>query len=181
HPIHARTTVRSTSPMAKPTPVPGLEAATPMSVAARALLMGRLADVQRYLGKLGPGLGSDEVHDARVATRRLRAALGLFEDRRRVRRMDGIIKDLQDALGDVRDLHVQIDAFGGMSDEATPLERTALRHVRQHLAARLSPRIGALREAIPRWKKRGPPGAGRLEQLEPSGKLGGHRARRQLV
>ena len=167
--------------MAKPTPVRGLEAATPMPQAARALLKGRLADVQRYLGKLGPRLGSDQVHDARVATRRLRAALALLGNHKRVRKADRQVRNLQDALGDVRDVHVQIDAFGAMDDRASPLERTTLRHVRQHLAARLPPKVEALRAAIPLWKERGPPAIARLDAEEPKGKLGGHRARQNLV
>lgn len=167
--------------MAKPTPVRGLDAATPMPEAARALLGARLADVQRYLGKLGPDLGSDEVHDARVATRRLRAALALSGGRKRVRRADRVVQALQDALGDVRDVHVQLDAFTAMAEKAAPLERTALRHVREHLAARLPGRADELRSAIPRWQQDGLKALGRLEQLKPRGKVGGHRLRGRLV
>src|SRR5215831_16126298 len=167
--------------MAKPTPVRGLHAATLMPEAARALLGGRLADVQRQLGKLGGELAADPVHDARVATRRLRAALVLFEDEKRVRRADKIVSALQDSLGDVRDLHVQLDAFAAMGDDASPLERTALRHVREHLEARLPGRTEALRAAMPRWQKQGVKALARLEQLEPRGKLGGHRIRDRLI
>ena len=167
--------------MARPTPVRGLDAATRMPEAARALLGARLADVQRYLGKLGPDLGSDEVHDARVATRRLRAALAIFGDRKRVRRADRVVQALQDALGDVRDVHVQLDAFTAMAEKAAPLERTALRHVREHLAARLPGRADELRSAIPRWQQDGLKALGRLEQLKPRGKVGGHRLRGRLV
>lgn len=167
--------------MAKPTPVRGLDAATRMPEAARALLGARLADVQRYLGKLGPDLGSDEVHDARVATRRLRAALALSGGRKRVRRADRVVQALQDALGDVRDVHVQLDAFTAMAEKAAPLERTALRHVRDHLAARLPGRADELRSAIPRWQQDGLKALGRLQQLRPKGKLGGHRLRGRLV
>ena len=167
--------------MAKPTPVRGLHAATPMPEAARALLGGRLADVQRQLGKLGKRLGSDQVHDARVATRRLRAAVALFGDGKRVRRADEVVRALQDALGEVRDLHVQLDAFTAMGDQGDPLERTALRHVRENLAARLPGKTEALQAAIPRWQKDGPEALAGLERLEPKGKLGGHRARDRLV
>jgi CHAD domain-containing protein len=167
--------------MAKPTPVRGLDAATPMPDAARALLGGRLADVRRQLGKLGKDLGSDQVHDARVATRRLRAAVALFGGGKRVRRADDAVRALQDALGEVRDLHVQLDAFTAMGDQGAPLERTALRHVREHLAARLPGKTEALQAAIPRWQKAGPEALGGLEGLEPRGKLGGHRMRDQLV
>ena len=167
--------------MAKPTPVRGLHAATPMPEAARALLGGRLADVQRQLGKLRGELAADKVHDARVATRRLRAALVLFGDDKRVRRADKVVSVLQDALGEVRDLHVQLDAFTAMGDQASPLERTALRHVREHLASRLPGRTEALRAAIPKWQKDGLEALGRLERLQPRGKLGGHRTRDRLV
>jgi CHAD domain-containing protein len=167
--------------MAKPTPVRGLDAATPMPEAARAFLGARLADVQRHLGKLGPRLVSDEVHDARVATRRLRAALALFGDRKRVRRADKVVSALQDALGDVRDVHVQLDAFSALDEQADALERTALRHLRQHLDARLPGRTEALRAAIPEWEKEGIRALGRLEPLEPPGKLGGHRLRESLI
>ena len=167
--------------MAKPTPVRGLHAATPMPEAARALRGGRLADVQRQRGKLGGTLAADPVHDARVATRRLRAALVLFGDDKRVRRADKVVSALQDALGEVRDLHVQLDAFAAMDDQAAPLERTALRQVRQHLEARLPGRTDALREAIPRWRKDGLRVLARLEGVEPKGKLAGHRTRDRLV
>jgi CHAD domain-containing protein len=167
--------------MAKPTPVRDLAPATPMTHAARAFLSARLADVQRQLGKLGPRLGSEQVHDARVATRRLRAALALFGDGKRVRRANRIVRKLQDALGEVRDLHVQLDGFAAMSDEAGPLERTAIRHVRQQLSDRLPGKVDALRAALPRWKRRGLEALAELEVLEPPGKLGGHRMRERLV
>src|SRR5690349_7257265 len=47
----------------------------------------------------------DAVHDARVACRRVRAGLRLLG----LRELDGPVKDLQDALGDVRDLQLQAD------------------------------------------------------------------------
>jgi CHAD domain-containing protein len=167
--------------MAKPTPVRGLDASTPMPEAARAFVGSRLADVQRHLGKLGPRLDAEQVHDARVATRRLRAALSLFGAHKRARQADKVVRRLQDALGDVRDLHVQLDAFSALDAHAEALERTALRHVRQHLTARLPHRTEALRAAIPRWEQDGLQALGRLEQLTPPGKLGGHRLRDRLI
>jgi len=47
----------------------------------------------------------DAVHDMRVATRRLRAALRVL----RLGELDGRVKALQDALGAVRDLQLQIE------------------------------------------------------------------------
>ena len=170
--------------MAKPTPVRGLGASTPMADAARALAGARLADVQRHLSKLGTRaeLDPDDVHDSRVASRRLRAALTLFGDGKRGRRADRMVRDLQDALGDVRDLQVQIRAFEKLGDlEVTALERTALRHVREHLGKQLPEKIAALKSEVPRWGKRGVKTLGRLDQLAPKGKLGGHRLRDKLI
>ncbi len=107
--------------------------------------------------------------------------LALFGDGKRVRRADRVVRELQDTLGEVRDLHVQLDGFGVMSDEASPLERTALRHVRQQLSGRLPAKVDALRAALPRWERRGLEALGELEMLEPSGKLGGHRMRERLI
>ena len=167
--------------MAKPTPVRGLGPATPMPEAARALLGARLGDLRRHLAKLGTKLGPEQVHDTRVASRRLRSTLALFGGGKRTRRADREIRELQDALGGVRDLHVQLAAFGKMSDQAAPLERTALRHVRQHLAGQLPGATDALRAAIPRWQERGPAALGRLDGLALPGKLGGHRTRERLI
>jgi len=167
--------------MAKPTPVRGLHAATPMPEAARAFLGGRLADVQRQLGKLGKELDAEKVHDARVATRRLRTTLVLFGDGKRVRHADKVVRTLQDALGEVRDLHVQLAAFSTMGDQGAPLERTAVRHVREALNARLPAKTEALHAAIPRWQNEGLEALAGLERLAPKGKLGGHRTRGRLV
>jgi len=168
--------------MAKPTPVRGLVGATPMADAARALLRARLADLQRHLSGIGTNLDPDDIHDARVASRRLRATLMLFDDSKPVRRADRVVRDLQDALGEVRDLQVQIRSFAKMSDRQAPaLERTALRHVREHLGSRLSEKTEALKAEIPRWGKRGMDALGKLDRLSPRGKLGGHRLREMLI
>src|ERR1700682_4971291 len=90
--------------MPKPTHVPGLDAHTPLRQAAKLLLEARLLDVRRYEPQLTEGTPEDAVHDMRVALRRLRAALRLF----RLRELDGPVKALQDALGAVRDLKLQI-------------------------------------------------------------------------
>ncbi len=63
----------------------------------------------------------DAVHDARVACRRVRAALRLLG----ARELDAPVKELQDALGEVRDLQLQADWFTGR-DEKLHQERAAL-------------------------------------------------------
>ena len=58
--------------MARPTPVRGLVAATPMTRAAQVTLQGRSGDLRRHLAKLRRTVQSDAIHDARVAARRPR-------------------------------------------------------------------------------------------------------------
>ena len=60
-----------------------------------------LSAVQRYEAALPE---EEAVHEMRVATRRLRAALRLLH----LRNFDRDVKMLQDALGDVRDLQLQV-------------------------------------------------------------------------
>ncbi len=63
----------------------------------------------------------ERVHDMRVATRRLRAALELFEPcfpAKRHRRALKRVKALADALGERRDRDVAIEFLDGFSTEA---------------------------------------------------------------
>lgn len=69
------------------------------------------------------------VHDMRVATRRLRAALEVFEPcfpRKRQRKALKKVKALADALGERRDVDVKIALLEGLAEEATEADRGAL-------------------------------------------------------
>lgn len=71
----------------------------------------------------------ERVHDMRVATRRLRAALEVFEvcfPRKRHRRALKRVKALADALGERRDLDVEIELLEGLAGEAAELEALAV-------------------------------------------------------
>lgn len=62
----------------------------------------------------------EPVHDMRVATRRLRAALEIFEPcfpRKRHRKTLRRVKALADALGERRDLDVEIELLGSLAGE----------------------------------------------------------------
>lgn len=89
----------------------------------------------------------ERVHDMRVATRRLRAALEIFEPcfpRKRHRRALKRVKALADALGERRDADVEIALFEGLADEAAETDRGAL----DDLIAELRTRQAEANEAL---------------------------------
>jgi CHAD domain-containing protein len=91
---------------------PKLAPTTPLRVAARTVLEARAEGVEHYLRfvRHRPGRDPEHVHQLRVATRRLAAALSIFKSclsrpaRRRLRRA---AKKLRRAAGAARDLDVQ--------------------------------------------------------------------------
>ncbi len=71
----------------------------------------------------------ERVHDMRVATRRLRAALEVFEScfpHKRQRKALKKVKALADALGERRDADVEIALLEGLVDEAAEADRDPL-------------------------------------------------------
>jgi CHAD domain-containing protein len=71
----------------------------------------------------------ERVHDMRVAIRRLRAALEVFEDcfpRKRHRKALKKVKALADALGERRDADVEIELLEGLAGGAATEDRRAL-------------------------------------------------------
>jgi CHAD domain-containing protein len=142
--------------------IPGLPALGPTDV-GEASTLGDLAYavLRRHLGVLlarepGTRLGEDieELHDMRVASRRLRAAIDLFADAfpLRARGLREELTWLAGVLGAVRDLDVQIDDLGDMVPAATAAPLEHLRHLleRERREARR-----ALLEALdsPRWDR----------------------------
>ncbi|HEX5375874.1 MAG TPA: CHAD domain-containing protein, partial [Solirubrobacterales bacterium] len=71
----------------------------------------------------------ERVHDMRVATRRLRAALEVFEEcfpRKRHRKALKRVKALADALGARRDRDVEIGRLEDLADDVAEEDRDAL-------------------------------------------------------
>ena len=97
------------------------------------ILAARLRDLERAEAGLP---APDPVHDMRVAARRLRASLRLL----RLRQLEREVKKLQDALGEVRDLQLQIAWLEGR-------DRTLLRG----RAALLGKAERALQSALREW------------------------------
>jgi CHAD domain-containing protein len=81
----------------------------------------------------------ERVHDMRVATRRLRAALEIFEScfpAKRHRKALKKVKALADALGERRDADVEIGILEALLGEAAEADRTALRELIEERRAR---------------------------------------------
>jgi CHAD domain-containing protein len=81
----------------------------------------------------------ERVHDMRVATRRLRAALEVFEPcfpRKRRHKALKKVKALADALGERRDADVEIATLEGLLDEAAEADRGALLALIEELRVR---------------------------------------------
>ena len=163
--------------MAKPTPTPGVGPGTRIREAVDSVVAVRLADVRRHETALGRKIDQDTVHDMRVASRRLRAALKLFKA---PDASNDAVKDLQDALGRVRDIHVQlhwIDKVARQSARGT--EKVVLLRVRSRVATRLPKREMALQRALRRWRDETAPTLLRDVAADaPRSRFGGGRVRR---
>jgi CHAD domain-containing protein len=136
--------------VAKPTEIPGLGPASPLSVAGPLLVRGRLDDARRFEAALaGDGEPDvDAVHDMRIATRRLRAAIALF-GRGDLAELEDEVKALQDALGEVRDRQVQRRWFARRAEKEGDAEDGGLA---EWAAAGLPKATKRLRRALRAWQ-----------------------------
>lgn len=81
----------------------------------------------------------ERVHDMRVATRRLRAALELFETcfpPKRWRKTLKRVRALADALGERRDVDVELELLEGLPGELAPGDRRSFEDLVGELRAR---------------------------------------------
>ncbi|MGH2976546.1 MAG: CHAD domain-containing protein [Solirubrobacterales bacterium] len=116
-----------------------LDCEAPFALAAAKVVGVRAEEVFEHSGDV-LGLGDIErVHDMRVATRRLRAALEVFEpcfpDKRHGKALKGV-KTLADALGKRRDADVEIELLEGLADEVEGEDLEALRALIDELRAK---------------------------------------------
>lgn len=148
--------------MAKATPIPGLGPRASLQEAGPRILTARLRDVEQYEAGLP---AEDPVHDMRVAARRLRAALRLL----RLRELDPPVKELQDALGDVRDLQLQVawlrERDQKLAQRREALLQKAMRALEGALAKWRGQTLPRLLEAAGRTKFRGKLSGGKVRAL----------------
>jgi len=151
-----------------PAAVAGLSSDTPVEDAAAKLLHARFADVRKHEVHAVKRLDPDAIHDLRVSCRRLRAAIKVFAAKP-LKKLDPLVEHLQDALGEVRDLQLQIrwlEKHGG----APPARQKVL-----------AEKEATLRSALSIWSLRSAPRVLRaLPQVRRNGTLSGKRMRKRL-
>ena len=115
--------------MAKAKPIPDLESETAYGEAAAKVVSVRAAELSEHAqGVLDTG-DIERVHDMRVTTRRLRAALEIFEPCFPERPYSDAlrqVKRLADALGERRDRDVAIETLLGFSEQMAAPDRRGL-------------------------------------------------------
>src|SRR3954451_25006319 len=97
--------------MASARPIRDLSCDQSFRTGAGKVLWTRFEEMMSYQDVALAGTDIEGVHDMRVASRRLRAAIELFRDafpRKRLQPLLRDVKNLADALGDVRDTDVLI-------------------------------------------------------------------------
>ena len=115
--------------MARPREVSGLDCEGPFALAAARAVEARAEEIFAHSDGV---LDLDEIeplHDLRVATRRLRAAMEVFRPcfpRKPYRRAMKPLKALADALGERRDRDVAIGFLRGFAAEAPAADRGRL-------------------------------------------------------
>jgi CHAD domain-containing protein len=100
--------------VAKARPIAGLSEEDSFRTAAARVVAVRAAELAEHATGVLDVADIERVHDLRVATRRLRAALEVFKPcfpRKRFKRALGDVKALADALGERRDRDLTIAAL----------------------------------------------------------------------
>jgi CHAD domain-containing protein len=136
---------------ARPVPVDPEE---PFAVAAQRVLTVRAEELLEQVPKVRAGDDVEAVHDLRVAARRLRAVLEVFDvafPRKPHRRLLRDVKEAADALSAARDLDVHLALLETFRDAAGPAERPGieglieeLRHERAMAADEVEPALDKL-------------------------------------
>lgn len=105
---------------------------------AYAVMRGQFAIFLRHEPGTRIGEDSEELHDMRVAGRRLRAAMQIFKDALPVRskRLRDELKWIAGVLGEVRDLDVQLEQLEEWISDAAPDDREPLGELRGVLEVR---------------------------------------------
>jgi CHAD domain-containing protein len=119
--------------LADPFLLAGVAPKTPVGRAAGRILADRSGPLFRLEARASSSDDADAVHDMRVASRRMREALGLFAPvypAKDLRRWQKTVRKVTASLGAVRDADVFIDAFAGLlASSPSGAERVALAYL----------------------------------------------------
>jgi CHAD domain-containing protein len=124
--------------MAKARPIPGLGPDIAMREAAARTIEVRAQEVFEFAEGVFDTSDIERVHDMRVATRRLRAALEVFADcfpKQDLKRALRDVKRLADALGARRDPDVAIAALERIAADLTAADRPGVASFEDELRA----------------------------------------------
>lgn len=124
--------------MAKARPIPGLDEDDSYAAAAAKVVAIRASELAEHAAGVLDTSDIERVHSMRVATRRLRAALEVFEPcfpRKRFRAALAEVKLLADALGERRDRDVTIVALTEFEARAGQAEAPGVRSLIDRIRA----------------------------------------------
>lgn len=133
--------------MSKAWPVDKLDPDAPLDVNARRILRVRVGEYYSYEPVVSNPLATVDLHNMRIAAKRLRYTLELFDEvfgtegKRQIDR----VKTIQEALGNLHDLDVRIALI---SDELVELTRENVAELDRALATSHPSTYGALTTAI---------------------------------
>lgn len=142
--------------MARAAEVPGFAEAETFGEAASAVVAARAAEVFAFRERALDTNDIEGVHDMRVATRRLRAALEIFAPcfpKMPHRRVLKEVKALADALGGRRDPDVSIESLEKIGAALTEEDREGIATLVAELRARQQAANQALAEELERIER----------------------------
>ena len=124
--------------VAKARDIPGLKAELPFREAAALAVGARAEEVWEHEHRVMDTGDIEGVHDMRVATRRLRAAMEIFQPcfpKKRHRKALREVKQLADLLGARRDPDVMIERLRAMEVDLTHEDRPGIESLCEELRA----------------------------------------------
>jgi len=132
----------------------------PCAAAASETVKVRGPELLEFLEGTLDGTDIEQLHSMRVASRRLRAALEVYEGcfpKKPHRRLLRLVKESADALSEARDLDVQIDYLTGYRAQVPVADRAGIDSLITLLRARRAEADGELAPALRRLADEGFP------------------------
>jgi CHAD domain-containing protein len=137
--------------VAKAREIPGFAADIPFREAAALAVGTRAEEVWEHEHRAIDTGDIEGVHDMRVATRRLRAAMEIFAPcfpKKRHKKALREVKDLADVLGARRDPDVMIERLRGVEEKLTQEDRPGIESLCEALRANQEKANGGLSKAL---------------------------------